>query len=85
MIEAPSHGNSHGTVPGATGLREGGTNENTNGLIRQYIPKRASMKHLTQTRCTEIALKLNNRPRKRHGYLSPIEIFANRAALGPRI
>ena len=64
---------------------ERGTNENTNGLIRQYIPKRASMKHLTQTRCTEIALKLNNRPRKRHGYLSPIEIFANRAALGPRI
>jgi IS30 family transposase len=59
---------------------ERGTNENTNGLIRQYIPKRASMKHLTQARCTEIALRLNNRPRKRHGYPSPLEVFA-RAAL----
>jgi transposase, IS30 family len=60
---------------------ERGTNENTNGLIRQYIPKRASMRHLTQARCTEIALKLNNRPRKRHGYLSPIEIFSLCAAI----
>lgn len=56
---------------------ERGTNENTNGLIRQYIPKRTSMKHLSQARCTEIALKLNNRPRKRHGYLSPIEVLPN--------
>jgi IS30 family transposase len=55
---------------------ERGTNENTNGLIRQYIRKRASMKHLTQARCLAIAAKLNNRPRKRHGYLSPIEILA---------
>jgi IS30 family transposase len=55
---------------------ERGTNENTNGLVRQYIPKRASMKHLSQARCTAIASILNNRPRKRHGYLSPIEILA---------
>ena len=55
---------------------ERGTNENTNGLIRQYIPKRSSMKHLTQARCTEIALKLNNRPRKRHKFLSPVELLA---------
>lgn len=55
---------------------ERGTNENTNGLIRQYIPKRVSMRHLTQARCTGIALSLNNRPRKRHRYLSPIEVFA---------
>lgn len=55
---------------------ERGSNENTNGLIRQYIPKRRSMKHLTQARCTEIALRLNNRPRKRYGYLSPIEKLA---------
>ena len=56
---------------------ERGTNENTNGLVRQYIPKRHSMKHLSQARCTEIALKLNNRPRKRHNYLSPIEVLAH--------
>ena len=55
---------------------ERGTNENTNGLVRQYIPKRTSMRHLTQARCTEIALRLNNRPRKRHAYLSPIEVLA---------
>lgn len=52
---------------------ERGTNENTNGLIRQYLPKRASMKQLTQKRCNEIASILNNRPRKRYGFLTPIE------------
>ena len=55
---------------------ERGTNENTNGLIRQYIRKRSSMRYLTQDRCKEIALKLNNRPRKRHSFLSPIELLA---------
>ena len=55
---------------------ERGTNENTNGLIRQYIPKRTSMKTLTQQRCNEIASALNNRPRKRHGFRSPLERLA---------
>ena len=55
---------------------ERGTNENTNGLIRQYLPKRTTMKHLTQSRCNEIACVLNNRPRKRHGFLSPIELLS---------
>lgn len=54
---------------------ERGTNENTNGLIRQYIPKRSSMKNLTQAQCTTIARSLNNRPRKRHRFLSPIEVL----------
>ena len=52
---------------------ERGTNENTNGLIRQYLPKGASMKGLTQQRCNEIACTLNNRPRKRYAFFSPIE------------
>jgi IS30 family transposase len=52
---------------------ERGTNENTNGLIRQYLPKRASMRGLTQSRCDEIAINLNNRPRKRLAFLTPIE------------
>jgi transposase, IS30 family len=52
---------------------ERGTNENTNGLIRQYLPKRKSMHRLTQQDCDAIADKLNTRPRKRHGYLSPME------------
>lgn len=55
---------------------ERGTNENTNGLIRQYIPKRTSMKRLTQDRCNEIASSLNNRPRKRHGFRTPLEKLA---------
>ena len=50
---------------------ERGTNENTNGLIRQYLPKGQSMARLTQGQCNDIALKLNNRPRKRHGYETP--------------
>jgi len=55
---------------------ERGTNENTNGLIRQYIPKRTSMKALTQKRCNDIASALNNRPRKRHGFRTPLERLA---------
>ena len=60
---------------------ERGTNENTNGLIRQYIPKRSSMARTTQARCDEIARRLNNRPRKRHGYLSPVEVLFRRTSL----
>lgn len=55
---------------------ERGTNENTNGLIRQYLPKRTSMKHVTQQHCNHIANKLNNRPRKRYGFRTPIERLA---------
>lgn len=57
---------------------ERGTNENTNGLIRQYLPKGMSMKNLTQAKCNAIAAKLNNRPRKRHGYSTPNELFFGR-------
>ena len=52
---------------------ERGTNENTNGLIRQYLPKRRSMKNVTQSHCERIARILNHRPRKRYGFLSPLE------------
>jgi len=52
---------------------ERGTNENTNGLIRQYLPKRTSMRELTQAQCDAIARHLNHRPRKRLAYRSPIE------------
>ena len=52
---------------------ERGTGENTNGLVRQYLPKRLDLKPISQDQCTEIALKLNNRPRKRLGFRPPIE------------
>lgn len=55
---------------------ERGTNENTNGLIRQYLPKGQSMKGLTQARCNAIAHKLNTRPRKRYAFMTPIERVA---------
>lgn len=54
---------------------ERGTNENTNGLIRQYLPKRQSMAHLTQHDCNRIATKLNRRPRKRLGFRTPEECY----------
>ncbi|MEJ0098803.1 MAG: IS30 family transposase [Pseudomonadota bacterium] len=57
---------------------ERGTNENTNGLIRQYLPKNTSMTRLTQQECDAIATELNNRPRKRHGYKTPQQIFFGR-------
>lgn len=54
---------------------ERGTNENTNGLIRQYLPKGTSMKDLTQQDCDRIANELNTRPRKRHAYKAPAELL----------
>ena len=55
---------------------ERGTSENTNGLIRQYLPKRSSMADVTQADCNAIALRLNQRPRKRYGFSSPLERLA---------
>jgi transposase, IS30 family len=52
---------------------ERGTNENTNGLIRQYLRKGTNMAGLTQRACDEIAHHLNTRPRKRLGYKTPLE------------
>ncbi len=54
---------------------ERGTNENTNGLIRQYLPKGTSLVRLTQQACNAIAKKLNDRPRKRYGFKTPTEMF----------
>jgi IS30 family transposase len=54
---------------------ERGSNENVNGLIRQYVPKGASMVGLSQHRCEFISTRLNNRPRKRHGFRTPAEVF----------
>ncbi len=54
---------------------ERGTSENTNGLIRQYFPKRTSMAHITQADCDRVARQLNSRPRKRLGFLTPKECY----------
>ena len=56
---------------------ERGTNENTNGLIRQYLPKGMCLENLTQAQCDRIADKLNDRPRKRHNFYTPAEKYLN--------
>ena len=55
---------------------ERGTNENTNGLIRQYLPKGMCMRHISQADCDRIAAQLNDRPRQRLGFRTPSEAFA---------
>lgn len=52
-----------------------GTNENTNGLLRQYLPKGTSMNDLTDECLQVIEDKLNNRPRERLGFKTPSEVF----------
>ncbi len=75
----------YGSVEAATGVKfyfatpyhswERGSNENFNGLLRQYLPKRISQVGITQRDCDAIAKKLNTRPRKRLGYRTPEECF----------
>lgn len=54
---------------------ERGTNENLNGLVRQYLPKGTCLKRTTQEQCNQIAQAINNRPRKRHAYQTPKSIY----------
>jgi IS30 family transposase len=52
-----------------------GSNENTNGLLRQYLPRDTDLSKFSQADLDAIADKLNRRPRKRHQFLTPLEIF----------
>lgn len=54
-----------------------GTNENTNGLVRQYLPKGSCFRDLDHTAVARIQSSLNERPRKRLGYLTPKEALTN--------
>lgn len=52
-----------------------GSNENANGLLRGYLPKRHNIDELKQEELDDIAEELNNRPRKRLGYKTPNEVY----------
>ena len=54
---------------------ERGSNENLNGLIRQYFPKGMDFLNISDTRIKEVESKLNNRPRKRYHYENPIFVM----------
>jgi IS30 family transposase len=55
---------------------ERGLNEHTNGLIRQYLPKKIPFNTLAQEELDKIVEKINNRPRKVLGCLTPYEVFS---------
>ena len=52
-----------------------GTNENTNGLVRQYVPKGTDLKAISHRAVAAIESSLNDRPRKRLGYRTPREVL----------
>ena len=52
-----------------------GSNENTNGLLRQYLPKGSDLSFYGPGLLDNIAAELNRRPRKRHGFLTPAEVL----------
>jgi transposase, IS30 family len=54
---------------------ERGSNENFNGLLRQYLPKGTCMSAVTQAQCDHIADDLNNRPRKRFDFDTPASLY----------
>ena len=54
---------------------ERGTNENTNGLLRQYFPKGTLFDKITKKELQDVVTKINNRPRKVLGYKTTSEVF----------
>ncbi|MEU8579225.1 IS30 family transposase [Streptomyces abikoensis] len=74
----------HRTITATTGMPvyprkprspwQSGTNENTNRLLRQYVPKNADLRKYSQEDLDFVGAELNSRPRKIHGYRTPSEV-----------
>jgi len=83
----------HREITKATGLEiyfcdphspwQRGTNENTNGLLRQYLPKGSDLSFYGPGMLDNIAAELNSRPRKRHGFRTPAELLEEILAGSP--
>ena len=56
-------------------MRQRGSNENTNGLVRQYLPKGNDLSVYSQEQFDAIADEINNRPRKGLGVRSPLTVY----------
>jgi IS30 family transposase len=52
-----------------------GSNENTKGLLRQHLPKGTELAKFTQDDLNAIAWQMNNRPRKVHGFRTPLQVY----------
>ena len=59
---------------------ERGTNENTNGLIRDYFPKGTDFRTISDEEIAYVERELNERPRKRHGWKTPLQVFSGALA-----
>ena len=59
---------------------ERGTNENTNGLIRQYFPKERDFRAITDNEIIHAMKRLNNRTRKRLEFKTPNQVFFNQSS-----
>lgn len=64
---------------------ERGLNENTNGLIRQYFPKKTNFSKVAASDVKRVEDALNNRPRKILDYLTPNEVYEKKAALAKKV
>ena len=59
-----------------------GSNENMNGLLRDYFPKATDLRHVTPEQLAQVAEEVNNRPRKTLGWACPADLLAGETVAG---